>query len=499
MKVLIVSNQFTKGGLETHIYTLYQQLKIDNDFFFAFSKFDSKLEFPSDRLFVDFDFSFSSTITSFCNDVERLVKIINTYKIDVIQVHPSYCLFPTIIASHITKVPMVYTYHGMSSLSFVNEINDTLALELMLNIGTTNILSVTQYGLDFLKTMNCNRGIFLPNSINCGTFKKTCVKSNKKWALISRLDSDKTGEIIKLLSWFPTIDIKQIDIYGTGNEEQIIKEYVEKQKLNVVFKGHVDDLSNKIINKYNGVIGLGRVALEGLCLNYPVLLIGYGKILGLVNKEKYNTLKKYNFVNMYMPEICKEELNESLKNINSNLDEYQLRDIAKMDFDVEVISEEYMDILKKQKLVFKPYVVSLYKEMCNLDKDILNNHKVYESVVVYNLLKNYVKYYNTNFLVNNQFLNVDNMMKVVSYIEKINNENLELRSNLDDNFKKINNLENKFLDLENEIKSVKNDLLLINTKNKKGLCKIFSDNKYYIKKYGVKKWFIKIKSKLLGE
>lgn len=455
MKILVVSNQFTKGGLETNIYTLYQCLKADNDFFFAFSKFDSKLEFPSDRLFVDFDFSFSSTITSFCNDVEKLVKIINTYKIDVIQVHPSYCLFPTMIASHITKVPMVYTYHGMSSLSFVNMINDTLALELMLNIGTTNILSVTQYGMDFLKTINCNRGIFLPNSIDCGTFKKTCVKINKKWALISRLDSDKTGEIIKILSWLPTIDIEQIDIYGTGNEEQIIKDYVESHKLNVVFKGHVDDISNRIMNKYNGVIGLGRVALEGLCLNYPVLLIGYGKILGLVNRERYNLLKKCNFVNMYMSEISKEELNESLKNINNNLSEYQLRDVAKMDFDVNVISKEYVDILKKQRLVFKPYIVSLYKELCNLDKDIKNNHKVYESVVVYNLLKNYIKYYGTNFLINNQFLSIDNMLKIASHIEKMNSENSELRFNLDNNFKKINNLENSLSTLEKEMKSVK--------------------------------------------
>ena len=50
MNVLIVSDKFKCGGLETHIKTIYDKLKKRNKIFFAFGDYESNIEINRGRI-----------------------------------------------------------------------------------------------------------------------------------------------------------------------------------------------------------------------------------------------------------------------------------------------------------------------------------------------------------------------------------------------------------------------------------------------------------------
>lgn len=94
-------------------------------------------------------------------------------------------------------------------------------------------------------------------------------------------------------------DIKYIDILGDGNEFDNLNEYLKNNKLTqkVSLKGYSNKIYNEVNNKYNGIIGIGRVILEGLAMKIPCILIGNNKITGFVNEKVYNEIKDINFIN----------------------------------------------------------------------------------------------------------------------------------------------------------------------------------------------------------
>ena len=198
MNVLIVSENFLEGGLETQINTTINTLSDKVTFFFAFSKYNSKWNF--ENVFIDFNFSYSSTISQFCDDVDRLIDIIEKNKIDIVHVHPFYSFFPAIFAAKICKIPIVYTYHGMASYNFICQPVDTILFNMFMDYELDKIFSVSNEGKQILNNIifNKNKTIFLPNPIDIEKFIKLNINNNKSWALISRLDIDKIDAIEKI-------------------------------------------------------------------------------------------------------------------------------------------------------------------------------------------------------------------------------------------------------------------------------------------------------------
>ena len=118
MNILVVSDNFSIGGLETQIKTYYSNLPQNYKMIFCFGNYKEDVDLKNAQIYTDFSFSYADTIEKFCNDVEMLVKIINENKIDVIQVHPYYCFFASLFASQLTGVKLLYTYHGQEVLTF---------------------------------------------------------------------------------------------------------------------------------------------------------------------------------------------------------------------------------------------------------------------------------------------------------------------------------------------------------------------------------------------
>lgn len=418
MKILIVSEKFVKGGLETHINTYYDLIKDASDIYFAFSKYEDNGYLKDAKIYDNFNFNFNSTISEFCSDVENLVKIIRENNIDIVHVHPFYSFFPALFATAITNVKLVYTYHGYGSINFISSNIDSMLFLYGIENKVDKVFCVAENAIEYFKELHNQNIIFLPNIIDEDIYKEHDVINNKKWALISRIDADKYQSIIKFFDMLPKLDIDRIDIYGSGNREDKLKEYITKNKLSnkIKLKGFTNKIYN-ILDNYTGTIGIGRVTLESLCMNYPSILIGYDKVLGVINEDLYNEVKKINFVPAALDDIDIEEFNKQLKKINKgNYKHYQLRKNVIKDFGKNKVNT-YLEELKNCKKITNSTFNEMFNEFNNISD---KNEHFYTSQSTFDIIskkiaantKNpYFKIIINSYVTNNTLINRQNNMK----------------------------------------------------------------------------------------
>ena len=458
MKILVISESFIAGGLERQIITQNQTLK-KVEFIYAFCNYKENEFLKNNKVYkLNNDY----TVKSFIKNVDTLVDIIKKEKIDYIHVHPFYTLFYALFAASLTKTPFCYTVHGFGSINFPYQINDIILLKYILNTIKCNIFSVSNlYKESIEETFDRNNIIHIPNSIDTSLYKECKYLNNKKWLLISRLDIDKTEEITILINNMEKLGIEQLDIIGDGTETKNLKNISKGKKVNFIgFKNNVNEV---IQNGYNGIIGLGQVVLEGLVSNIPTLLIGYGRITGLVDKEKYDNIKNYNFVNRYIEDDSLDVISKEISKLDKNINKYKLREYAINDFDSKLVYKEYYNVIK-QETIFNNYdIEKTYKEIKEyIDKKIiLLDEDFYKSINIFYILRKYLKYScNQNLL--DSFDYCDLKVELELKTKKLNEDNI-----IHDTLKYENEL------LKSEIELLKQQLNEVNKK----LNKIF-DNKF---------------------
>ena len=401
-------------------------MKERHNFYFAFGEYNSNLDLKQSKIYDGFKFNESASVQDFCMDVQKLVEIITDNNIDVIHVHPFYSVFPAVFAAKITNTPIVYSFHGYGSLNFPYQINDVILLQCMLESEIDKVFSVSELGVTAINTATCtNKTVFLPNSIDLEKYKKHNVINNKIWALVSRIDTDKIEEINKIISIIDTIDIEKICIYGDGNKKEELEQFIVNKGLKdeVILMGHSDNLWEELNGKYNGIIGIGRVAMEAISMGYPTMLIGYKKIAGIIDLKLYNLIKKYNFVNRMIPNIAVEELNKQLENVYSSKDEREiLYNIFVQDFSAKNVYNQYEEVIKCLKNSSVYNFQKIYEELKNIN---VTNEEMYSSRLVYNILKKYIEAECLSTNLKNYFINFNNYFNLldINYKENINIQN----------------------------------------------------------------------------
>lgn len=425
MNILVLSDNFTKGGLETHIDTLYNVLKKDNKIIFAFGNYDSPIKFKT-KVYNNFHFIYGESIEDFVSDVNRLVKIINEEEINVIHVHPFYDIMPIYFAAHITNTKVVYTYHGIDSFTFCNSYNEEILFESAFETTISKTFLVNCQGTKAFKTMGYDNVCWLPNSVDTNLFKKNKIVKNGKWAITSRIDCDKIIEIENVIKFMNLTNIKQIDIYGDGPEKENLYKWLQEYKfpLKIELKEFSDNLYKDLDGKYNGIIGSGRSALEGLSMGYPVLITGKGKVGSLIDEQIYESTKKQNF--LFTEEIysLNEKVNQ-INNVNNNLEKYNLRDKIEYDFNIMKISQKFISEINDCKFTSQEYVIQAFKSISKIKNKNVN---FYRSRDVYSILKSHLKRNTANIHIKNLFISASSMYdeldlkweEIQQYIEKNN-------------------------------------------------------------------------------
>ena len=197
-------------------------------------------------------------------------------------------------------------------------------------------------------------------------------------------------------------NIKKVDIYGDGSELENLKIFINDNNLEnkVKVKGYITNVYDTINEKYNGVIGLGRVVLESLAMGMPTILIGYNRVNGFINKDIYDKIKSFNFVNIMFDEVnYKYPTN---KDIN-----YIYRDILK-NYATEKVLEQYLINLNTTNSCFMQNMIDLYKEIYKLsEKKDLKKCYFHHEREIYKLVEKYIGKYTLHKETINIFVNAN--------------------------------------------------------------------------------------------
>lgn len=350
MNILVVSENFTKGGLETHIHSYYTTLRREHRFIFAFGRFQSELPFEKGDVYTDFNLSGNSSVEDFLRDAERLAELIREHSIDVIHVHPFYSVFPAMMAGQITGVPVAYTHHGPASFTFPVRVNEMILFYYFCSGMVGRVFSVSKEGKDALeRQMRMSNVIYLSNAVDTALYRRHTVADNRRWAAISRLDVDagKVSALKKLFEAMPSLPIEAVDVYGEGTHRQALEAYVRELGLEdrVRFMGFHSDLYERLDGNYNGIIGTDRAALEGLTMGYPVLELGYGRICGIFDETLLQLGSACNFVAGNLPECGTETLRQQIEQVYAHPDRFDFRPRMIDAFDIRKVAAAYIEDL----------------------------------------------------------------------------------------------------------------------------------------------------------
>ena len=365
MNILVISDQFKKGGLETHIDTFWRMLREEHEMWFCFADYEPSGLLNADRVLTGFHFSFDATVGEVRQDVERLVALIREHHIDVLHVHPWFALYTAYFAAALTGIKLVYSYHAPSSVIYHGNLCDELLMEEILTGAVSHVFCVGEQGIRALSSIHCDNASLLPNPITLSA-KQAEPDGSRTWALMSRLDEDKAPSVARLLSVLPELDIDAVDIYGDGACFSEIRDLAKKSSKPVRMMGFCSDVNERLLHGYRGVIGTDRCAMEALAAGLPVLLVGYGNICGMIDEALYARASRLNFVAESFPEISIEQLNSQLREVCSAPERFCFRNRIAEDFDPKTLAERYLATLEQASAGAARYAAELYEKVAQL-------------------------------------------------------------------------------------------------------------------------------------
>lgn len=339
------------------------------------------------------------------SQVRKLLKIIREKDIQVVHAHSRASSWSCAIACRIAKIPLVTTIHGRQPVH--------LSRKLVKAFGDYSLSvceNIRDHVINDLKVKPENITV-LRNMINTREYQKSILdtvdKNKKIISIIGRLSGPKGDVTYNLLDILHRRKDFKIQVIGGKEIPQRFKKFTG----NVEFLGYVNNVSEKI-RESSIVIGAGRVAVEAILCEVPVLAIGEAESVGIVTNDKLKLALKSNFGDISLnqtplfrwtdviPEIdkgfniSKDELKSlrekvieefSLENIVENIEKiYQREIVKKRKYEMPVIMYHRVIKDESEKGVHGTYVtVEQFEEQMKYLKK-----KGYETVTFKDMLNN---------------------------------------------------------------------------------------------------------------
>ncbi|UXI00542.1 glycosyltransferase [Photobacterium sp. TY1-4] len=320
-KILVVTESFNIGGVETYISTQARVLKENGCriHLAAGENFNQSLDFSDfDTIDYNLKLNYDTTLSELNRTISELRKIIKKYEIDIVHTHPFHSILPAVIAAKIENIPVMLTLHGPVSIEgfFGPEYDFVLNDLISKYVDLTLAVSEEVYALAQLhfKNIHLLRNSVLP--VNNEVNQKLIRLNHYRCLVVSRLDADKLPGIIEFLKFaIASEEIKYIDIAGDGDSSQIIKDFVDENKCSerVRLLGFVDSISQNL-SHYDLIAGMGRCVIEAAIAKKIVCLVGYDGVKGFLNDVRFTKAKKCNFSGRNLKKINYDVFFQQLKN-----------------------------------------------------------------------------------------------------------------------------------------------------------------------------------------
>jgi len=314
MNILVCTDIFRNGGLETHIITFAKHFRENGHKIFLSTDGLSRGYLQSYKsIFKDILFlqdSFNWDWADFVNISEKIADYIIKNKIDAVICHPFGAFVYAVHACIKTNCPYFPVFHGPASVNpsyplYFKEFYD-LWLEHITLPKAAHSFAVSNETIELLKSKAnsiASKTSLLLNPVT--VFSKPKLSNSKQEYIFfaSRIDNDKYNSIISSILFFeekivPEFPNLKLYIAGEGSKlddlARFILEKNLKEKVRLLgFMSYPEMMS--MISNAKLIIGMGRVCLEAIILKKRVILAGYDGLKDLVTISNIKSYGKNNF------------------------------------------------------------------------------------------------------------------------------------------------------------------------------------------------------------
>lgn len=350
-KILIVSDFFSGGGLETQILSQIRSLRNENTrFFLATSSGQTEL---ASTLFEDYLFHVpmvNATPKQLLSSIHNINDFIQKYDIDVIHAHPFNSLIIGMACAHVNNIKLIGTLHGPASFFSPDE---TLAGFLIKNAFLQypdTVITISRETSLLSKTIAKCSPVLLPNATLFSENKTPFSNINKPWAWFGRLDKEKIVGLISLIQFIIKTKMAKLHIYGDGPASNQLKEIIVELDPNndsITIEGWIAD-TNSVMENYAVIAGMGRVIIEAAAANRLCLLVGYDGIKKFLTPTIAKQASIWNFSGRGYQNSTELQLCDQWEKIVRSPSDYSLYASMKENHDEIHIWSKYSELLNKK-------------------------------------------------------------------------------------------------------------------------------------------------------
>lgn len=307
--VLLALMALDAGGAETHAVSLAKQLKKKGVHVLVAShggKLTAELEkegikhftLPLDR----------KSPLNLMHSAKGLVKIVREYDVNIIHAHARIPAWVSQWVTFITGCPYITTSHGIYSTSWGMGFLTAWGRKIIAVSDDVKRHLMNGFKVDPSKIYVIPNGIDLERfdpQIDSSEVEKELGLSTEdlKIVYISRLMGARGEIALRLIEALPEIEkaipsVKLI-VVGDGDKFGTINSLADKYnarfntKKVIVTGARLD--THLLMNMADVAVGVGRVALEGMAMEKPVIIAGEAGFMGVLTPENFDKARLHNF------------------------------------------------------------------------------------------------------------------------------------------------------------------------------------------------------------
>lgn len=361
MNILMALSQLEVTGAEVYGATISDELiKRGHNVTIVSDTFSTKCN--ADYIKIEFN---KRSVLNRISQIKKILKIIKEKNIQVVHAHSRASSWSCQIACKIANIPLITTTHGKQPVHFSRKLFKGFGSETIAVCENIKNHLINDLGVDSKKIK------VLRNPIKIEAFNSNIEENfNKKIiSIIGRLSGPKGQVAYELLESLSPNKEFFIQIIGGKNIPENFNKFLNME--NVKFLGFIDDVDSKIKNS-DVIIGAGRVAIETLLHEKPLIAVGEAKFIGFINQDNIIEGLESNFGDI--DETQNINLSSLLSEINKALNFSKKESkVLKNQIENEINLKHIVDNI--EKIYARNYVVTKKYEL-----PILMYHRVIEDV-----------------------------------------------------------------------------------------------------------------------
>jgi glycosyltransferase involved in cell wall biosynthesis len=350
MNIVVVSQHFQVGGLETHLLGFLRQVQSRGHRVSLVTGADARLaplrELIGERI-LTLPFHHALSGAEALQAADRIAAFCQQQQCDLLHLQPFITLHVGALAAARARLPFVLTLHGKISLDCPYGPPESFLLTQMVLGGANRVYCVARDLLErALSQQPEARYALLSNAVDPAIFRATKRDPQGPWAVIARLESEKIVGVRQTLEMLSALlgPSFRARVFGDGSLRTQLAEWIASQPYAgcVSLEGHTDSLHEVLREGFAGVAGRARILLEAGAMGLPVLLAGAEGVKGLVRRGQMAALRQNNFSGRGFPLANAEMLAEQLRELAVQPQEYDLRPWIEEHANESLVWESYL-------------------------------------------------------------------------------------------------------------------------------------------------------------